>query len=572
MQYRFWRTILFAWWMFGRLLFWHFVMARIIGSEAVARGSVARWVKYARQFRRFAITMGGVMIKLGQFISTRVDVLPEEVIQELASLQDEVPSLPFETIRAVLESELGDLETRFAFIDPRPVAAASLGQVHRARLPNGDKVVVKAQRPGIREICAIDLAALEVVARIAMRFGFIRRRADTVELAREFGRVLLEELSYEHEAHNARRFAEMFRDNMGVYIPAVYAEHSTDQVITLEDVTTIKISDYAALEAAGITRKAVAARLMDTYLKQIFEERFFHADPHPGNLFIYPLPLAEGQPIPKEGRAFYLIFIDFGMTGSLTREIAAALVDTLAAIVARDADRLVESYANLGVLLPEADLERVREATVATFDTVWGLDMAQIQQMDYRQIARLGSEFNDLLYAMPFRLPQDFIYLGRTVSILSGMCTSLDPSYNPWHELQPYAQRLVARGFGLPSADGGVLGFPILQELFNGSGPRALLHVGQQLVNRTLVQPARAEAVLERLSRGDLRVQAALEPRIERQLERLEHQQRQTTRAILFGSFLLAGTLFYTSGDVLPALVGFGLSALMALPLLLSGR
>lgn len=572
MQYRFWRTIVFAWWMFGRLLFWHFVMPRIIGSTAVERGNITRWVKYARQFRRFAIGMGGVMIKLGQFVSTRVDVLPEEVIKELESLQDEVPSLPFAAIRAVLDSELGDLDSRFKSIDPQPVAAASLGQVHRARLPNDDKVVIKVQRPGIREICYIDLAALEVVARIAMRFRFIRRRADTVELAQEFGRVLLEELSYEHEARNAARFAAMFKNNLGVYIPAVYTEHSTDHVITLEDVTTIKISDYAALEAAGISRKAVAARLMDTYLKQIFEERFFHADPHPGNLFIYPLPLPEGQSSPKEGRAFYLIFIDFGMTGSLTKEIAAALVDTLAAIVARDADKLVDSYHRLGVLLPEANLDRVREATRATFDTVWGLDMAQIQQMDYRQITRLGSEFNDLLYAMPFRLPQDFIYLGRTVSILSGMCTSLDPSYNPWHELQPYAQRLVARGFGLPAAETVALGFPALQDLFNGNGPRALLQIGQQLVNRTLVQPVRAEAVLDRLSRGELRVQAMLDADVERRLERIEQQQQQTTRAVLLGGFLVAGTLFYTHGDMLPALLGFGLSALMALPLLFSGR
>jgi predicted unusual protein kinase regulating ubiquinone biosynthesis (AarF/ABC1/UbiB family) len=382
MQIRFWRALAFAWWTFGRLLFWYFVMPKIIGQARVERGNMGRWVKYARQFRRFAISMGGLMIKLGQFISTRVDILPEDIIRELASLQDEVPSVPYDEIRAVIEQELGAIPGRFQSIDETPVAAASVGQVHRARLLNGDKVAVKVQRPGIREICYTDMAALAVVAKYAMKFRFIRRRADTVALVSEFNRVVLEELSYRHEAENAAKFAKLFLADMGVYIPEVYNEHSTDHVITLEDVTAIKVNDYAALEAAGISRKAVAARLMDTYLKQIFEERFFHADPHPGNLFVYPLPVENGAKFGKDGRPFYLIFIDFGMTGTLTPKIASGLVNTLGAIVARDAKKMIESYQNLGILLPDADLNRLEEATKATFDQVWGLSMSQIQNIN----------------------------------------------------------------------------------------------------------------------------------------------------------------------------------------------
>src|SRR5262245_33339379 len=213
----------------------------------------------------------------------------------------------------------------------------------------------------------------------------------------------------------------MFKNDMGVYIPAIYTDHSTDSVLTLEDVTTIKITDYAAMEAAGIDRRQVAKRLMDTYLKQVFEERFFHADPHPGNLFVYPLPYTNGTKPGNGKRPFYLIFVDFGMVGSLSPQIAAGLINTLTAIVTRDAEKLVKSYSQLGFLLPDADTERIEEATKAAFDQVWGLSMSDIKNVSYTEARELGHEFNDLLFAMPFQVPQDFIYLGRAMGILSGM-------------------------------------------------------------------------------------------------------------------------------------------------------
>ncbi len=292
MQYRFGRTVMYFAWLFVQTLFWYMLVQRYF-PDYVKRTNLERWKGWARSFRGFAIEMGGVMIKAGQFVSTRSDILPPEVTEELAVLRDEVPYVPSYKIREIIEQELGPLPTRFSQFDDVPVAAASLGQVHRARLHNGDRVVIKVQRPGIAEICHTDLAAMNVVARVAMRFKFISRRMDAVALIQEFGRVLLEELSYKHEALNAKNFARMFKEDLGVYIPAVYAEHSTDCVITIEDVTTIKLDDYAALEAAGINRKAVANRLMQTYLLQIFEERHFHADPHPGNLFVYPLPIGQ---------------------------------------------------------------------------------------------------------------------------------------------------------------------------------------------------------------------------------------------------------------------------------------
>lgn len=573
MQFRYVRVVWHFGWLFVRLVFWQIIMQRYF-PERVKNGNIRRWQGYARGFRKFAIDTGGMMIKAGQFVSTRGDVLPPEVIRELNSLRDEVPGVPTEQIRAIIESELGSISARFSQFDDTPVAAASLGQVHRARLGNGERVVVKVLRPGIVEICYTDLAAMFTVSRIAMKFRFVSRRMDAVALIEEFGRVLLEELSYRHEARNAERFRDMFRNDLGVYIPAIYDEHSTDRVLTIEDVTTIKLDDYAALEAAGISRQTVAKRLMDTYLRQVFEEGFFHADPHPGNLFVYPLPPdndAYKAQEAQEGKPFYLIFIDFGMVGTLTPQIIDGLIGTMAAVITRDAHKLVESYSQLGILLPGADTQRIEQATRAVFDQVWGLSMSQMSSVSYDSMATLGKEFNDLLFSMPFQVPQDFIYLGRTMGILSGISTSLDPAFNPWSEIQPYAQKVMAKKLSENgnTALAGIFGSSVLQGILGAGGAKTLLNIGQSLFGGGASD---ARDVLARAERGDLTFRVDPSPEYQQQLNRIEVQGRRTTRTVLLGTGVITGTLFYVNGDIVPAVIGYIFAAVMLVVLYFTGE
>jgi len=561
LQLRFVRTLVFAAWLFVRLIFWQIYVYKV-APNYIERTNMKRWQKYAREFSGFAVKLGGVFIKMGQFISTRVDILPEEILKELENLQDEVPTIKFKKIRTTLEQELGDLNQHFSYFDESPVAAASLGQAHRARLLDGDKVVVKVQRPGIRNVCYTDLAAMRIIARVAMRFNFISRRANASALVEEFGRVFLEELSYKHEAYNATRFSEMYKDDLGVYIPIIYYEHSTDRVLTIEDVTSIKITDFAAMEAAGISRKAVAKRMMDTYLPQVFNHYYFHADPHPGNLFVYPLPVEdENADFGEEGRPFYLIFIDFGMVGSLTREIADGMVSTLSAVLTRDPRKLIQSYVRLGFILPGADISRIEEAARAAFDQVWGMNMTDMRDVDFKQMEDLANEFSDLIFDMPFYIPQDFLYLGRTISILSGMTTSLDPDFNPWNELQPYTEILIARGFGINVDDstkrltlGNAVG-----GLLRGQGTNVLREFGGQLLQNPVT---RADRVLQRVEDGDIQVTTNLSIAHRQQLRKIEKESKRTGRSVFFGSLLVSSTLLYTNGDTTLATIGFVVTGL----------
>ena len=532
----------------AHLVWWDLFLGRIF-KKRVRESRPARFRQMSRRFRGVAVEMGGVMIKLGQFLSARVDVLPPEITEELAGLQDEVPPVPWEEIHAVLEAELGDVSAHFATFGPEPLAAASLGQAHHARLApaegateQSDSVVVKVQRPNIENIVSTDLAALRVVARWAMRYRPIRRRADVPALMDEFAATMWEELDYVSEAENAERFAEIFADRPQVRIPAVFRQHSTRRVLVLEDVSGIKITDIDGLVEAGINQKEVALNLLDAYFFQIFTIGFFHADPHPGNIFIRPV--APGfMSWDGNGRPFQIAFVDFGMVGHIQELVGDNLRRMLVTITQRDARGLTEAYDRLGFFLPGSDLDRIAEAQEAMLDRLWGRNLLELSQPDPEEMRELSREFRDILFEFPFQVPQDFIFLGRALGMLSGLASQLDPEINPWQLVEQYGQEIIRSRQGLD------LSLATIAEWL-----RILYSV-----------PGRFDRVLTDAERGRLRVKTIPDRALLRRLDQLERKISQPNWSLLSAALIVGGAFLYANDEFVMAWLSWGIGVVFFL-------
>jgi predicted unusual protein kinase regulating ubiquinone biosynthesis (AarF/ABC1/UbiB family) len=523
---RYWRIVFF----FGRVtagfIWWEIVLPRI-GMASWSRSTRSeRFRRIAVRFRALAIRMGGLMIKVGQFLSARLDVLPPEITNELAGLQDEVPAEAFSAIRAKAEEELAEpLAEAYAWIDETPMAAASLGQVHRARLcpeqaeiHGFEDVVVKVQRPDIEAVVEVDLAALRRVGGWLQRYKPVSKRADVPALVEEFAATTRQEIDYVAEAHNAETFATAFQDDPRIHVPEVVWDLSTRRVLTLENVAAIKIGDYEAITAAGIDRSKVASAVLDAYMQQILEDGFFHADPHPGNLFVTPL---EGTD--EEGSAnWQLTFVDFGMVGQVPENLRTGLREVLIAVGTQDAARLVQSYQTLGVLLPSADLKLIERASAQLFERFWGMSMADLRSIDHAEMMRFNLQFRELLVDLPVQLPENLLLLGRTVALLSGMCTGLDPEFNLWTSISPYATKLIA--------DEG------------GSTWETVLAEATKIFQVLIGLPARTDRVLSTLERGELSVRT---PVLDMRVRQLERSVGRINGGLVFAALLVAGAVIY---------------------------
>jgi len=567
---RYRRIVLF----FGRILLsftlWDLVLPRLGFRKLSNNTRSERLRKSAAAFRKLAIQMGGVMIKVGQFLSSRVDVLPAEFTDELKELQDEVPAEDFSEIRKVAEAEFGmPLEKKFAAFEETPLAAASLGQVHRASLKKNQSptlinmggesidsqtknwepdVVVKIQRPKIEQLIETDLAALRTVGGWLKHYPPIRKRANIPALLSEFTRILLQEIDYLAEGRNAETFAENFKNVPGVRVPKVIWTHTTKRALTLENVWAIKITDYEGISKAGVSREEVASRLLKTYLKQIFEDGFFHADPHPGNLFVNPLsskPVSGSQ----SSTAWELTFVDFGMVGQVPDNLRSGLRELMIGIGTQDAARVIKSYQMMDVLLPGADLELLERLEARAFERFWGKNMSELTQIDYKQMKEFVDEFRDLLFDLPFQVPQNMIFLMRCVGILSGMCTGLDPKFNLWDYLSPYAQKLMAEEAG--------------------TAVEIWLTEIEKLVRALVRVPLKLETVLMKMERGELVVQ---NPETLREVQKLKGIFRQVTGGIIFGSMLLGSVQLYLGGEELLSGILFAGAIIALIGIYLAGR
>lgn len=510
------RLIAHVWW-------FDLAMPRMGLGGLSRRTQPQRMRRLAARFRVFAVGLGGLMIKVGQFMSSRLDVLPPEITGELAGLQDEVPPASFPAVRQLAEQELGmTLERAYAWFDPTPMAAASLGQAHRARLSPRDaaqvgfeNAVVKVQRPGIGHVVDVDLAALRRIARWLRRIRVVAEHVDVPALVEEFARTSMEEIDYLHEGANAERFGERFTDDPRVGYPEIVWERTTRKVLTMSDVTAIKVTDTDGMRAAGIDPAEVASTLAEVMFDQLFGGGFIHADPHPGNLFVTPAPKRTGA----TNRRWTLTFVDFGMMADIPPALRDSLRRLLIAIAARDGQGLVDAMGQVGVLLPTADTRALERAMTSLFARFGGMGFTELQSVDPREFRDFAVEFGDVIRSLPFQFPQNFLLIIRAASLTSGVCTAMDPKFNVWHAIEPYADQLAREQGGLVVSD-----------------------LARQAVDTAAIMwrlPRRLDDLIDRLDDGRI---AVVTSRLEKRLDRLE----RLLRVALTGG-LAAGALFFAT-------------------------
>ena len=399
------------------------------GAEGSARKE-ARLEKQAVWLRQSLIDLGPTFIKIGQALGTRADLLPLAYVRELATLQDQVPAFPTADAFARIEADLGrPLHEAFPEIDSEPIAAASLGQVYRARLATGEEVAVKVQRPDLESTISFDIAILYRLVKLTNRF-FPRanENADWEGMLREFHATIFEEMDYVKEGRNADRFRYNFRTWRAVRVPKVFWSHTNTRVLTLEFIRGTKVVDIEGLRANGISAVKVNRLLIRTYLKQLLEDGFFHADPHPGNLLVMD--------------SGHLAFFDFGMVGRITPKLQTQMIDAFFHVIARDVHGLGQDIINLNFLKPGVDPETVRPVVESLFTHYLNLKLGDVN------FKELTYDLAEVIYEYPFRLPSNFTYIMRALMTLEGIGVVTDPGFSFFETAKPYAREFMLRREG----------------------------------------------------------------------------------------------------------------------------
>ena len=399
------------------------------GAEGSARKD-ARLQKQAIWLRQSLINLGPTFIKIGQALGTRADLLPLPYVKELALLQDQVPAYSTAEAFARIESELGrSVHEAYAEIDSEPIASASLGQVYRARLSSGEEVAVKVQRPALAETISIDVAILYRLVKLTNRFvPKANENADWEGMLHEFYSTIFEELDYVKEGRNADRFRYNFRTWRPIRVPKVFWSHTTARVLTLEFIHGTKVVDIEGLRARRISAVKVNRLLVRTYLKQLLEDGFFHADPHPGNLLVMD--------------SGHLAFFDFGMVGRISPKLQSQMIDAFFHVVGRDVQGLGQDIINLDFLKPGVDPETVRPVVERLFKSYLNLKLGDVN------FKELTYDLAEVIYEYPFRLPANFTYVMRALMTLEGIAIVTDPGFSFFETAKPYAKEFMLRREG----------------------------------------------------------------------------------------------------------------------------
>ncbi|KAL2521505.1 ABC2-like protein 13 [Forsythia ovata] len=514
------------------------------------RKVLAQWLK------ENILRLGPTFIKIGQQFSTRVDILAQEYVDQLSELQDQVPPFPSETALSIVEEELGaPLDDIFERFDREPIAAASLGQVHRAKL-KGQEVVVKVQRPGLKDLFDIDLKNLRVIAEYLQKIDpkSDGAKRDWVAIYDECASVLYQEIDYTKEAANAEKFANNFKDMDYVKVPTIYWEYTTPQVLTMEYVPGIKINRIQALDQLGVDRQRLGRYAVESYLEQILSHGFFHADPHPGNIAVDDV---------NGGR---LIFYDFGMMGSISSNIREGLLETFYGVYEKDSDKVLQAMVQMGVLVPTGDMtavrrtaqfflnsfeerlaaqRREREMATAELGFKKPLSKEEIVEKKKQRLAAIGEDLLAIAADQPFRFPATFTFVVRAFSVLDGIGKGLDPRFDITEIAKPYALEL------LKFREAGI---EVVVKDFRKRWDRQ-----SRAFYNLFRQADRVEKlaeIIQRLEQGDLKLRVrTLES--ERAFQRVATVQNTVGSAVAAGSLINLATILYLNSIRTPAMIAY---------------
>ena len=485
----------------------------------------------AAGLREALLSLGPTFIKVGQFFSTRADLIPSEYIDELAKLQDQVPAFATELAHTIIEREFGKpVNELFAEFADDPIASASLGQVHLAQLASGEQVVVKVQRPGLEQLFEIDLGILDRVARFVQnRTPLGGEQRDWVSICAECRRTLLLEVDYCNEGRNADSFRRKFRQDKTVRAPKILWRYCSPRVLTMEYLPGIKISNFAGLQEAGLNRAELAIRGAQCYLRQVLRDGFFHADPHPGNLAVMP----DGT----------LIFYDFGMMGELPKDTAQTLMLTFEGIVTQDANLVVDSMMKLGALSETSDLGPVRRSVQYMLDTYLAQSLDSHTEIS---MATINDDLYELSQDQPFRFPATFTFVLRSLVALEALGKMLDPEFNLMSAAEPLADELMPEGKSWQS------------------------QMGQrfaQVAQSSMDMPQRLNSLLDVVEGNDLKVRLQLDE-ITEPLFETSQRRHSLNFGILGFCFLVSGVEcmssdWITVGEVLLGICGLNAIAWM---------
>uniref|UniRef100_A0A1D1XES6 Uncharacterized protein sll1770 n=1 Tax=Anthurium amnicola TaxID=1678845 RepID=A0A1D1XES6_9ARAE len=524
------------------------------GKKVQRRKVLAKWLKES------ILRLGPTFIKIGQQFSTRVDILPQEYVDQLSELQDQVPPFPSETAVSIVEEELGaPLGDVFDRFDHEPIAAASLGQVHRAKF-RGQEVVVKVQRPGLKDLFDIDLKNLRVIAEYLQKIDpkSDGAKRDWVAIYDECASVLYQEIDYTKEAANAELFAKNFQDMDYVKVPNIYWECTTPQVLTMEYVPGIKINRIKALDELGVDRQRLGRYAVESYLEQILSHGFFHADPHPGNIAADDV---------NGGR---LIFYDFGMMGSISSNIRGGLLETFYGVYEKDPDKVLQAMIQMGVLVPTGDMTAVRrtaqfflnsfedrlaaqrkEREMTTTELGFKKPLSKEERFEKKKqrLAAIGEDLLAIAADQPFRFPATFTFVVRAFSVLDGIGKGLDPRFDITEIAKPYAMELLRfreAGFEVVIKD--------LRKRWDRQA-RAF-----QNLFRQADRVEKLAEIVQRLEQGDLKLRVrTLES--ERSFQRVATVQKMIGNAVIAGSLVNLATILYFNSIQAPAMAAYTICA-----------